>query len=109
MENKEFYELIPFLEITDKAREIAVTWMECENKDWIGQKHKLASDIMNYAKEYASKIYEKPTEEVIYNAYVNHQWALAASDDYHLGYEDGFKDGAGWAYENILKANKSLK
>ena len=46
----EEYKLIPMSEITDEAREIAVAWMECEDKDWIGQKHKLASDIMNYAK-----------------------------------------------------------
>jgi hypothetical protein len=49
----EDYKLIPMSEITDEAREIAVAWMECEDKDWIGQKHKLASDIMNYAKKHA--------------------------------------------------------
>lgn len=43
------YKLIPMSKITDEARKIAVLWMECEDKDWIGQKHKLASDIMNYA------------------------------------------------------------
>jgi hypothetical protein len=46
------YKLIPMFEITDEAREIAVAWMECEDKHWIRQKHKLASDIMNYAEEY---------------------------------------------------------
>jgi len=49
---KEEYKLIPMSEITDEARDIAVAWMECDDKDWIGQKHKLASDIMNYAKKY---------------------------------------------------------
>jgi hypothetical protein len=39
-------------QITKEARELAVAWMECEDKDWIGQKHKLASDIMNYAIRY---------------------------------------------------------
>jgi hypothetical protein len=48
----EDYKLIPMSEITDEAREISVRWMECEDKHWIGQKHKLASDIMNYAKRY---------------------------------------------------------
>ena len=48
----EDYKLIPMSDITDEAREISVRWMECEDKDWIGQKHKLASDIMNYAKRY---------------------------------------------------------
>jgi hypothetical protein len=55
------YELIPMSEITDEAREIAVAWMECEDKDWIGQKHKLASDIMNYAKKFA----ETENKEII--------------------------------------------
>lgn len=44
------YQLIPMSEITDEARIIAVAWMECGDRDWIGQKHKLASDIMNYAR-----------------------------------------------------------
>ncbi len=57
----EDYKLIPMSEITDEAREIAVVWMECKDKDWIGQKHKLASDIMNYAKKYHSEM--KPTDE----------------------------------------------
>lgn len=45
------YKLIPLNEISDKARQIAVDWVE--NFKPIGfdirQKHKLASDIMNYA------------------------------------------------------------
>lgn len=49
----EDYKLIPMSDITDEAREISVKWMECEDKDWIGQKHKLASDIQNYAKKHA--------------------------------------------------------
>lgn len=44
------YPLIPMKDITDEARIIAVRWMECGDKNWIGQKHKLASDIMNYAR-----------------------------------------------------------
>ena len=51
MDNKN-YKLIPMNEITDEARELAVLWVE-EFKDaggiQIQQKHKLASDIMNYA------------------------------------------------------------
>lgn len=44
-------QLIPMSEITDEARSIAVSWVE--NYEPMGfdiqQKHKLASDIMNYA------------------------------------------------------------
>lgn len=45
------YKLIPMSEITDEAREIAVRWGENMKDDFITQKHKLASDIMNYARE----------------------------------------------------------
>lgn len=48
------YKLIPMTEITDEAREIAVRWVE--NYKPMGfdlpGKHKLASDIMNYAIRY---------------------------------------------------------
>lgn len=43
------YQLIPMNEITDEARKIAIRWHE-NATDWIGDKHKLASDIMNYAR-----------------------------------------------------------
>lgn len=36
-------------QITDEARMIAVRWHE-NATNWIGDKHKLASDIMNYAR-----------------------------------------------------------
>jgi len=51
MKNKE-YPLIPLSEITDEARKIAVAWGENMKDDFIDQKHKLASDIMNYARNY---------------------------------------------------------
>lgn len=53
--SKEFendYKLIPTSEITDEARKIAVVWSEGNGYDWIGDKQKLASDIMNYARRY---------------------------------------------------------
>lgn len=46
------YQLIPMKDITDEAREIAVRWMECDDKNWIENKHKLASDLMNYARRH---------------------------------------------------------
>jgi hypothetical protein len=46
------YVLIPLDEITEEARIIAVLWMEEEDRMFIANKHKLASDIMNYAKRY---------------------------------------------------------
>lgn len=49
-ELKKDYPLIPMNNITDEARMLSVAWMECGDKNWIGQKHKLASDIMNYAR-----------------------------------------------------------
>ena len=53
----EGYKLIPLDEITPEAREIAVRWVEGYEScgfDLPG-KHKLASDIMNYAKQYKEK------------------------------------------------------
>lgn len=47
------YKLVPLNEITDEARILAVTWIE-GYEEWmrsdIPHKHKLASDIMNYAR-----------------------------------------------------------
>lgn len=57
----EEYTLVPFNEITDEARRIAVLWVENFRPMGfdIEQKHKLASDIMNYAKtETENKIRE---------------------------------------------------
>jgi hypothetical protein len=55
LKNLPEYQLIPLSEIEDDARKIAVVWVE-ELQDAGGimlqQKHKLASDIMNYAKAY---------------------------------------------------------
>ena len=71
---EEGYKLIPMSEITDEAREIAVRWMECDDKDWIGQKHKLASDIMNYAKKYAAQQSKMDYSEVgVYD--IANKWA----------------------------------
>ena len=43
------YPLIPMSESDAEARIIAVRWHESAT-NWIGDKHKLASDIMNYAR-----------------------------------------------------------
>ena len=43
------YPLIPMNEIDDEARILAVRWHE-NATNWIGDKHKLASDIMNYSR-----------------------------------------------------------
>lgn len=52
------YPLIPISDITPEARRIAVQWME-GFEEWmktdVPHKHKLASDIMNYAKNIAEK------------------------------------------------------
>lgn len=59
------YPLIPMSEITDEARKIAVAW--CDNWTPMGRinlesKHKLASDIMNYARNSQPPISEKEKE-----------------------------------------------
>jgi hypothetical protein len=55
IKDKPDFTLIPFSEIEPEARDIAVLWVENytphgSSLPEIGQKHKLASDIMNYAK-----------------------------------------------------------
>jgi hypothetical protein len=50
------YKLIPMSEITDEARELAVLWGSNMKDNFITQKHKLASDIMNYANEHAREM-----------------------------------------------------
>jgi hypothetical protein len=49
------YDLIPMTDIDDEARDIAVIWAAHVNLKWIGDKHKLASDIMNYANKQVKK------------------------------------------------------
>ena len=50
------YQLIPMEDITDEAREIAVRWAEGNGYNSIGDKHKLASDIMNYARRQIERL-----------------------------------------------------
>jgi len=59
------YKLIPMSEIEEEARRIAILWHE-NATDWIGDKHKLASDIMNYADSYASEL--KQENETLRNS-----------------------------------------
>jgi hypothetical protein len=48
------YKLIPMADITDEAKDIAVRWIESFKPTGfsIREKHKLASDIMNYARRF---------------------------------------------------------
>lgn len=52
---KHNYKMVPFDDITSEARDIAVAWVDnyrpyASMNPQIGQKHKLASDIMNYSR-----------------------------------------------------------
>lgn len=53
------YRLIPMSDITDEARELARRWYDgvSELND-IREKHKLASDIMNYSSQHAIEFQE---------------------------------------------------
>lgn len=54
--------IIPLSEIDEKAREIAISWIEelCPGQGMqLPQKHKLASDIMNYHREKALELLTK--------------------------------------------------
>jgi len=57
----EDYKLIPFNDISDDARKIAVDWFEYKPMGFdLHNRHKLASDIMNYSNvqlaEYKTKL-----------------------------------------------------
>lgn len=59
-------DLIPLNEITDEAGLIAVAWVEGYNPSSldIGSKHKLASDIMNYAASICEQENKELREEI---------------------------------------------
>lgn len=59
---KSDYPLVPMKDISDEARLISVAWMDCDDKRWIGNKHKLASDIMNYSRRRIEQLAEKLRE-----------------------------------------------
>lgn len=60
--------------------------------------------MRDYADDFTSRQQSKmPTEEEVHKAYVNFQWALAATDDYHEGLEHGFKAGVEWLRNQIEK------
>lgn len=46
-------------DIRPEIRELAVSWAEANKYDWIGDKHKLASDIQNYSDWYNSLLQAK--------------------------------------------------
>jgi hypothetical protein len=74
MEND--YPLIPMSDITDEARKIAVAWCEVESEmlDWIGHKHKLASDIMNYARRYHENEVKKLSKTDVIKSVCEHEF-----------------------------------
>lgn len=54
------FELIPMSEIRDEVRKLAILWCsEMEDKNFILHRHKLASDIQNYADWYANRTIKK--------------------------------------------------
>lgn len=69
------YKLIPMLEITDEVRKLAVAWGEKLGYDWIGDKHKLASDIQNCIKNAVEDIAKKRAIDF-------HKWSV--DNNYYL-------------------------
>lgn len=58
------FELIPMHEISDLSRDVAVRWLDCEEPHWIGNKHKLASDIMRYADLHLKTVFSEAEKEI---------------------------------------------
>lgn len=72
------YPLIPMSKVSDEARMIAVAWHE-NATDWIGDKHKLASDIMNYARRSNKELIETLEEVVRISDRKHDAWDKAKS------------------------------
>lgn len=100
----ENYRLIPMKDITDEARDIAVMWIEGYKPAGIinlEQKHKLASDIMNYAalhaKDFAEWLAEMTTivreEKITLYRYCdqNNEWGNYILDDIYLEFLEHLK------------------
>ena len=100
--SKEFevgYKLIPTSEITDEARKLAVIWAESNGYDWIGDKQKLASDIMNYAIKYhKSKLGDRPKYEIRIGSHYNY-FDTPESEPIKCKIIDIFYDGNYIVYE----------
>lgn len=77
-ELKTDYPLIPMSKVSDEARMIAVAWHE-NATDWIGDKHKLASDIMNYARRSNKELIEALEEVVRISDRKHDAWDKAKS------------------------------
>ena len=94
------YHLIPMSLITDDAREIAVAWVENFQDGggiMIEQKHKLASDIMNYAANNPPKTATKDQLEDFCNfcAEIDSTWALEFKEwieNYLVEREEGISE-----------------
>lgn len=87
MDKKKKYDLIPMTEITDEAREIAVAWIEnyvphSSIMPEIAQKQKLASDIMNYAKNH----YREQVIEAVKKAWLKDFGPLNSESPLTTGY-----------------------
>lgn len=81
------YDLIPMDKISDDAREIAKRWYDgvSEMND-IREKHKLASDIMNYAKQ----------EAIEFTCWINKSiWYRVRNEDDNPKKETWHKQGVG--------------
>ena len=74
------YPLIPLDQITDEARMIAVRWIGVSELDFdIKEKHKLASDIMNYARRHPSPSAPVVAEQVLGLAEVDNKINVEAA------------------------------
>jgi hypothetical protein len=91
------YPLIPMSEIRDEIRKISVSWHE-NATNWIGDKHKLASDIQNYANSYASQFYSEDEVRAIVEK-VKRQFQKIAD-------RDSTEDAMNADYSHLLTKNK---
>lgn len=114
MRDLQEYKLVPFSEITNEARDIATAW--CENYVRMGfdiqQKHKLASDIMNYAaQETADSIQDidSLTKKIAELMHENERLKEALKTIEYLLSDELYEENASAAYQTASGALKATE
>lgn len=108
------YKLIPMSQITPEAREIAVRWVEGYKPMGsinLEQKHKLASDIMNYATKHCKNTINYQCLELAKDIIkiLDQKARKGCTNPSWIGYENGNGEEFGSDVEKLIdKAKKVL-
>lgn len=106
------YKLIPFTEIDEEARNIAVLWIENYRPMGfdIQQKHKLASDIINYANQQLAEYKAKVLAQIDCHQKMPHDRSLREEKIKHkFLLRTSFKNVSGnWQFNGSMTPERAL-